>query len=155
VWLALAFAFCRIASRFTPAVDGVVVEGVLLAALAGLAMLIVSSWMYLRKLWGSTRDLLVAVTLLPLQGAFQRIPRALTQSLGPYLSYARDGRRQLLNHRVRLYQQMASDYAGVAGNLATAAALPPDVVLDLQGAMTRPDDGARGEWESLSQASRA
>jgi hypothetical protein len=155
VWLALAFVFCRIASRFTPAVDGIFIESVLLVALAGLAMLIVSSWMYLRKLWGSTRDLLVAVTLLPLHGAFQRIPRALTQSLGPYLSYARDGRRQLLNQRARLYQMTASDYAGVAGNLSAAAALPPDMVLDLKKAMTSPGDGARGDWETFSVAARA
>jgi hypothetical protein len=153
--VSLVFALSRIAVRFSPAVDGFVFEGVLSLALATLAILIAASWMHMKELWGSVRELLRAVTLLPLQGAFQRIPGALTKALGSYLAYARDGRRLHMNYRRGQYVSLASDYANVGHHLRSVAHLPVAIKQDLQKAMAKDGDGKPADCEKLSLAAQA
>src|SRR5262249_14870892 len=64
-WVALFFAFSRLASHFVPSVEGVVTDSVLLLALAVLAVLIGYGWLHLCRVWKSTRELLDALSLLP------------------------------------------------------------------------------------------
>ncbi len=154
VWCVLAFTLFRVACRFTPAAEWLGVEVVLAAGLAMLAIAIVVGWMHLRKVWGSVRELLRAVARLPLDDAFDRIPVAVKSVFGPYLSYARDGRRQFLPYRLQQYHLLAEDYQRAAGRLRGAAQLPDNVADELDAAFEEPDKAGKS-WRVLPRASRA
>jgi hypothetical protein len=115
VCVVLLFTFGYLYSRFVPAAEGAFVEGLILFGLAVFAMMIVYGWLYLRKVWESTRHLLNALALLPqpFQEAFARIPTALTKMFGPFLSSQRPGRQEHLSYRLEQLRLLREEHARI------------------------------------------
>ena len=131
IWIMLFFAFSRLSIHFVPAVEGVVTEALILVSLTVLSTLIVYGWLHLWKVWGSLRQLLNTLALLPLRTAYQRIPTTVTNQLGPYLfpfaSYlfsAKPEQQNLLAYRLDQYGLLIAEYPRIAADLKTATALP-------------------------------
>jgi hypothetical protein len=151
--VALFFAFSRLASRFVPSVDGVVVDSLLLLALAVLSVLIVAGLLHLLRIWKDLRRLLRAVALLPLEEGIKRIPHRVTTLFGPYLASERPGRREHLLYRREKQRLMAESFWAARGELRDALwFLGADEWDRLDTAMTAPAGDAPLDLAAAAQA---
>ena len=134
IWILLFFTFSRLSIHFVPSVEGVITETLILLSLTVLSTLIVYGWLHLRKLWQSLRQLLSALTLLPLRTAYERIPAAITNQLGPYflqlesyLFFAKSENRSLRLYEHDQHDLLVTEYPSIRDSMNKAAKIPAPI----------------------------
>ncbi len=142
LWVLLFFTLSRLSSRFVPAAEGVLTEVPILMSLAILAMLIVYGWLHLSKVWQSTNRMLEALALLPLHGAFSRLPLAITNIFGHYLNSLKPRSRDIRNYQLHQREVLAAEYSRIAWGLNAVLDLSAGQRTTLESALAETDTQA-------------
>jgi hypothetical protein len=111
-WAALGLTVLfavRLYERFIPTVDGITYGRCVVLAFGFLTFTVVLSLCRFVLVWSAIRRLLGEFAQIPMQRAFDRIPRALTRQFGPYLN-ALPPRLQNMEVHVRQWARVARDF---------------------------------------------
>jgi hypothetical protein len=120
IWLIVLFTFCRLASRFSPTVEGAAYDSLLLLGLAIFCLCLVHALLELLSLWKALRRMLQEIAKLPMRQAYARIPRRVTRMFGPFLSSERPGHSTHLEDRGKQRELLLQSYAEVRFDLQQA-----------------------------------
>jgi hypothetical protein len=106
--LTVLFAM-RLYERFIPTVDGIAFSRAIVVTFGFLTLTVVLSLCRLVLVWSAIRRLLREFAQIPMQRAFDRVPRSVSRQFGPYLN-ALPPRLQNMEVHVRQWAMVARDY---------------------------------------------
>ena len=96
----------RLYERFVPTVDGLAYNRAMILAFGAMIAAVVLALCRFLLTWFAVRQVLREFALLPMQRAFDRVPKAVTRELGPYLNALRP-RLENLDLTVRHWSRVA------------------------------------------------
>jgi hypothetical protein len=111
-WVALGLTVLfavRVYERFIPTVDGIAYSRCIVLAFGFLTFAVALSLCRFVLVWSSIRRLLGEFAQIPMQRAFDRIPRSLTRQFGPYLNALPPWLQNMEVH-VRQWAAVARDF---------------------------------------------
>jgi hypothetical protein len=147
--LGLSFVFVlRLFERFVPTIDGLAYNRWMILSFSLLFVTVIVTLCRFLMVWARVRACLREIALLPMQRAFDEVPRSLSQAFGPYLS-SLPPRLQTLEIPVRQWARVANAYveSGAHGEV-----IADDIAQGLFDERSKPPDSR--QLKELAQAIR-